>query len=101
MTSRQTALDTVKNEMELGRMTAAQANVYMVQIEGVRLVTGKLNREVRKALNEAVKAGELGHLKKDGLKPEAYFHKNGRARAIEARNREFNRGIESLKKIAI
>jgi hypothetical protein len=31
---------------------------------------------VRKVLNLAVKGGELGHIKKDGRKPEAYYHKS-------------------------
>ena len=80
-------------------MTAAEANVKMVQMEGVRLVIGRIPADVRKALNAAVKAGELGHIKKEGLKPEAYHHKNAQARAREARNRAAAESANSIKKI--
>jgi hypothetical protein len=52
----------------------AKANVEKVRAKRVWLVRNRLSRGVRKALNDAVKRGELGHLKKDGHKPEAYFH---------------------------
>lgn len=97
MADRQTAFTYAQDQMQQGKMTAAQANVLAVQIEGVRLVTGRIPADVRKALNEAVKAGELGHLKKDGLRPEAYFHKNGRSKAIEARNKAHYDAIERMK----
>lgn len=88
MTSQQNILDYVKDQMQQGKMTAAEANVQTVLMQGVRLIQGKVIAEVRKALNEAVKAGTLGHLKRDGLKPEAYFHPNSIYRAKEERNRE-------------
>lgn len=99
MTSRQNGLDYVRDQMQQGKMTAAEANVLMVQMEGVRLITGRVMADVRKALNAAVKAGELGHIKKDGLKPEAYHHKNARAKALEARNRAAADSVESICKI--
>jgi hypothetical protein len=99
MASRQNGLDHVTNQMQQGKMTAAEANVKMVQMEGVRLVIGRIPADVRKALNAAVKVGELGHIKKDGLKPEAYHHKNARARAIEARNRAAADSVNAIKKI--
>lgn len=99
MTSRQNGLDYVRDQMQQGKMTAAEANVLMVQMEGVRLVTGRLMADVRKALNAAVKAGELGHIKKEGLKPEAYHHKNARAKALEARNRAAADSVKSICKI--
>ena len=80
-------LDTVKDLIERGKITTAQGNVLMVQMEGVRLIVNTVPRDVRAALNAAVKAGELGHLKKDGHKPEAYFHKNALDRAKEERGR--------------
>jgi hypothetical protein len=60
--------------VQRGVMTADQANVEKVRMARVLLVTTKLPAQVRKALNAAVKGGELGHIKKDGHKPEAYFH---------------------------
>lgn len=99
MTSRQNIIDHVTDQMQQGKMSAAEANVLMVQAEGVRLITGKVMADVRKALNAAVKAGELGHIKKDGLKPEAYHHKNARAKALEARNRAAADSVRSICKI--
>lgn len=85
------------DQMQQGKITAAEANVQMVRMEGVRLVHGKIPMEVRKALNAAVKAGVLGRLKKEGIRPEAYFHPNSINRAKELRNREQQSTIEALK----
>lgn len=70
----QNDLEHIKDMMQRGEMTAAQANVAKVRAERVHLVTSRMPSDVRKVLNEAVKRGELGHVKKDGHKPEAYFH---------------------------
>lgn len=99
MASRQNGLDHVTDQMQQGKMTAAEANVKMVQIEGVRLVIGRIPSEVRKALNAAVKAGELGHIKREGLKPEAYHHKNARGRALEERDRAATASVSAIKRI--
>lgn len=99
MTSYQNALDFVKDQMQRGLMTADEANVKIVQMCGFRVVVNKLPSQVRKALNEAVKIGELGRLKKDGLKPEIYYHKNGRANAITEQNRIALEQAEKLKNI--
>ncbi|WP_343302889.1 hypothetical protein AAHN97_15185 [Chitinophaga niabensis] len=97
MPSRQTAIEYATDQLQQGNITADQANVMAVQIEGVRVICGKVPSSVRKALNAAVKAGELGHIKKEGLKPEVYHHKNARANALEERERVFRRAIESIK----
>lgn len=99
MTSKQNIIEHVTDQMQQGKLTAAQANVLMVQMEGVHIVTGKVPADVRKALNEAVRAGALGHIKKEGMKPEAYHHKNARARALEAREREYRSSLSTLSKI--
>lgn len=49
-------------------------NVEMILAEGVRAIRGTIPREVRKELMAAVKLDALGHMKKDGLKPEVFFH---------------------------
>jgi hypothetical protein len=49
-------------------------NVRLILSEGVRIVRGRVPAQVRKELSAAVKANALGHLRKDGLKPEVYFH---------------------------
>jgi hypothetical protein len=96
MISQTQSLAIAKEEINMGRMTVSQANVYMVQLEGVRIV-GKMPAQVRKDLNQAVKNGELGHIKRKGLRPEAYHHKNARANALEAIDREFNRAVSALR----
>ncbi|PIF37882.1 hypothetical protein CLV01_3339 [Delftia sp. 60] len=63
----------LKDKLNLGEMTAAEANVQKVRMQRVLLVS-RLTADVRRALNAAVKRGDLGHMKKDGHKPEAYFH---------------------------
>jgi hypothetical protein len=74
MQIQQNDLEYLKDKLNTGMMTAAQANVEKVRMQRVRLVTSRLPAEVRKALNEAVKRGELGHFAKADRKPEAYFH---------------------------
>jgi hypothetical protein len=67
--------------------TRAQAN---------RVIRGPMPARVRAELMEAVKAGYLGRLKKDGLKPEIFFapdHKNG---AIERQKREAVYAVECI-----
>lgn len=73
-------------------LTADQANVQMVLMRRVKLVIGRIPAQVRKALNEAVKRGELGHMKKDGHKPETYYHPTFDHLARSERN-EHERGV--------
>jgi len=98
MMSMENALTVAQDKMDQGLMSLNQANVYIIQLMGVRIIH-KLDRVTRNALNVAVKAGELGHLKKDGLKPEAYFHKNSKWRAIEVRNELASDAINNIKNV--
>lgn len=93
--SKQNDIETIMGKLEDGLISAAQANVQMVRLEGVRLVT-KLHADVRRALNSAVKDGRLCHLRKDGLRPEAYFHPNSKGAAIAARNNNANKSIAAI-----
>jgi len=86
------------DQLQRGLITAENANIQMVRNERFRIVH-KLSRDVRKALNTAVKRGELGHMKKDGMKPEVYYHPTFKHLAIEARNKKFNAGIQALKAV--
>lgn len=70
----QNHIEHLQDLMQRGLLTADQANVEKVKMARVQLVQGRLPAQVRKALNAAVKSGELGHVKKQGKKPEAYFH---------------------------
>lgn len=83
------------DQVDRGNLTTDEANVLMVQMEGVRVVT-KLPSQVRRALNAAVKRGDLGHIKADGLKPEVYFHANSRPAAITERERIFKTKMQAI-----
>ncbi|MCP4137531.1 MAG: hypothetical protein GY754_41575 [bacterium] len=49
-------------------------NVEQIRCQGIKIVRGRIPREVRKELSQGVKENLLGHLKKDGVLPEVYFH---------------------------
>ena len=68
--------ENLRERVNSGELTADQANVEKVRIVRVQLITTRLFREVRSALNAAVKTGYLGHMKKSGNKPEVYYHPN-------------------------
>ena len=85
--SRQNDIEHLKDLIQKGELTADEANVQMVRYERFRMVVNSLPAAVRKALNAAVKRGELGHMKKDGHKPECYFHPTFEYLAVAERNR--------------
>lgn len=86
MQIKQNDLEHIQDMLQRGEITADQANVKKVLMQRVQLVTTKIPSQVRKALNEAVKRGELSHIKKDGHKPEAYFHPTFEYLAKKERN---------------
>lgn len=96
MTGQQAAFDQVRYLMSIGQIQANQANVEIVRIMGVRLIEARITRAVRTELNGAVKSGRLGHLPKDGLMPEAYFHPNSRGKAIEQRRQVAYEAMRSI-----
>jgi len=71
-------------------------NVEQILAQASRVVRGRIPAQVRKELAAAVKAGVLGHLKKDGLKPEIYFHPDHKHGAIERQKREAEYSIECI-----
>lgn len=85
--SRLNDIEHLQDLMQKGELTADQANVQMVRDQRFRMVVNSLPAAIRKALNAAVKRGELGHLKKDGHKPECYFHPTFQYLAVAERNR--------------
>lgn len=95
----QNDLEHLKDMMNLGKITALQANVEMVRMARVRVVVNSIPSQIRKALNEAVKAGELCHKKKDGRKPEVYYHPNFEHLANEERNRAERETLEALARV--
>lgn len=60
-------------------------NVANILSHGSRTIIGRVPAQVRKDLSAAVKAGVLGHMKKDGLKPEIFYHPVHRASAVQVR----------------
>lgn len=76
-------------------------NVEQIRFQATRVIVGRVPAEVRKELNAAVRAGWLGHLKKDGLKPEIYFHPDHLHGAIERQNREAAYAVASIAKVFV
>ncbi len=95
----QNDLEQIQDLMQLGHMTADQANVEIVRMARVRAINGSMPASVRKALNAAVKAGELNHKTKSGHKPEVYYHPSFEHLASAERNRIEQEAIEALKKV--
>ena len=100
MMGQQQALQYAKGLMDAG-MSAADANVELVRMQGISVTAGKLTRDLRSALMAAVKDGRLGQLKKDGLKPEVFFHPNSEGTARSARNKAAYQAIEAIKATCI
>ena len=90
----QNQLEHLQDLLHRGVITADQANVEGVRMVRVHLVTARIPAKTRKALNAAVKAGELKHFKKDGSKPEAYFHPSFEHLAISQRS-EHERNVNT------
>lgn len=74
-------------------------NVAKILAQGSRVISGRIPAQVRKDLRAAVKAKVLGHLPKDGLKPEVFFHPDRKNEARERQNREAAYSIECIAKI--
>lgn len=71
-------------------------NVEQILAHGTRKIVGKVPAQVRKELREAVKAGVLCHMPKDGLKPEIFYHPDRRNSAIEIRKREAEYAVSCI-----
>jgi hypothetical protein len=63
-------------------------NVTQILTQATRVIRGRVPAQVRAELRAAVKAGVLGHLKKDGLKPEIFFHPDHKHGAVERQKKE-------------
>jgi hypothetical protein len=96
--NQQEALHWAKGMISDG-MSVDEANIELVRMLGVRLVSGPIDRRTRSALMAGVKAGRLGRLAKDGIKPEAFFHPNAIWTAKEQRNQIANAAIRALQAV--
>ena len=99
--TKQNIRERLADKIKLGTMTAADANVALIRAERFRLIVGRVPRDIRTALNAAVKTGVLGHLKKDGLKPEVYYHPTFDYLARDARNKAERESIRVLHKCMV
>lgn len=94
----QNDMEWLEDMVSRGEMTADEANVEKVRSQRFMIVT-KLPKSVRMVLNNAVKNGELGHKKKDGLLPEVYYHPNFEYLANAERNRIAKDSIDRISKV--
>jgi hypothetical protein len=78
-------IERVQDQAHILGWDIAETNVQLVLAQGVKLVVNRLPRDLRSALNKAVKESRLGHFKKDGAKPECYFRPESEFRAKEIR----------------
>lgn len=78
-------------------------NVQLIMSKGFRLIGGPIPAQVRKELRAAVKSGVLGHMKKDGLLPEVFFHNIHPHcyTAVDARKREAADAVKALASVMV
>jgi hypothetical protein len=76
-------------------------NVSKILSGATRVVRGRVPAEVRKELMDAVKAGILGRLKKDGLKPEIFFHPDHYHGAVERQKREAEYSVRQISQVLL
>lgn len=74
-------------------------NVERILASGTRVIKGKVPAQVRKELAAAVKDGVLCRLKKDGLKPEVFYHPNNRNSALWAQQSEAEYAVGCIAKV--
>lgn len=74
-------------------------NVERILAQATRVVRGSIPSQVRRELSAAVKAGVLGRLKKDGLKPEVFYHPDHKHGAIERQTREAEYAIKCISSV--
>ena len=96
----QNDIEYLQDMVQRGEMTVAEANVELVLTERVRIVRGKLPKDIRDALNSAVKAGILGHMLRDKYFPECYYHPKFDYLARAERNKIAEETISAIKKIS-
>lgn len=96
---KQNDFEYIQDQLKIGNISADEANVMMVLFERVRVIEGRTPATVRKALNAAVKEGRLGHMKKDGLKPEVYYHPRFKNIALGARKEHESQALASILKV--
>lgn len=74
-------------------------NVAQILAQGSRVIRGKVPASVRAELRLAVKDRVLGHLPKDGLKPEIFFHPDRRNSAKDTQAREAKYAVDCIRRV--
>lgn len=81
------------NDLPFGR------NAEQIRCQASRVIRGRMPAEVRRELMDAVAKGFLGRLKKDGLKPEVFFHPDHKNGAIERQRREAEYAVSCVAQV--
>lgn len=71
-------------------------NAALIRCQATRVVKDRIPACVRDELRKAVKAGVLGHLKKDGLKPEIFFHPDHYHGAVDRQKQEATYAVKCI-----
>lgn len=74
-------------------------NVANILAQATRVIRGRVPQQVRAQLRAAVKAGVLGHLPKDGLKPEIFFHPAHKNGALDRQRREAEYSVGLIRRV--
>lgn len=82
-----------------GYSDAFGPNVSRILAQATLVVRGRIPAQVRTELRAAVKAGVLGCLPKDGLKPEVFFHPDHKHGAVERQKNEAKYAIACISKV--
>lgn len=88
----------ISDDLKLGKITSDEAIVSMVKAERYRFVN-KLPKNARTALNNAVKAGILGHFKKEGILQEMYYLPACKAEATAEREKKAKKSIDIIRSV--
>lgn len=74
-------------------------NVDLIRAQATRVINSRMPLQVRRELMAAVKAGHLGRLPKDGLKPEIFFHPDHLHGARDRQKQEALYAVECIAKV--
>lgn len=76
-------------------------NVEQIRSQATRVIHGRIPRDVRNALMEAVRDGELGRLPKKGLMPEIFFHPDHKNGAVDRQKKEALYAVSCIAKVVV
>lgn len=74
-------------------------NAELIRSQATRVIRGRIPAQVRKELMTAYKAGYLGRLAKDGLKPEIFFDPSHYHGAVERQTKEALYAVSCIAKV--